>query len=123
MRLYDNPIGPRLNIDKALTFPLDVPAVAAGAGGVALAPPSPNPAARALRLPFSLPREAMVRLVVLDALGRRVRMLADGALAQGSHTELWNLRDDTGRNVPAGLYFARLEVFGQSHVRRIVVTR
>jgi subtilisin family serine protease len=121
-RLYDNPIGPRLDIDKALTFPLAVGPDVPGAEGVTFAAPSPNPANRVLRLPFSLPRETTVRLEIHDALGRRVRLLADGVLGAGPHEEQWNLRDDAGHGVPAGLYFARLELPGRSLVRRIAVT-
>jgi subtilisin family serine protease len=121
-RLYDNPIGPRLNIDKALTFPLAVDPAVPAMDAVTFAAPAPNPAAWSLRLPFALPREAGVRLHILDAQGRLVRVLADGVLAPGPHTETWNLRDDGGRRVAAGLYFARLEASGRTQVRRIAVT-
>jgi hypothetical protein len=37
---------------------------------------------------------------------------------------VWDLRDDAGRNVPAGLYFARLVSNGhRASIRRVIVIR
>src|SRR5204862_5407104 len=78
-------------------------------GAIAFARPSPNPARGALTLRFTLPREAAVRLIVFDVNGRRVRELASGAQPAGEHAIAWDLRDQSGRAVGTGLYFARLE--------------
>ena len=90
---------------------------------LALAPASPNPASRGTTLRFALPAGANVSLSVYDAAGRLVRTLADGAMPAGEHAATWDLRDANGRNVGAGLYFARLEVARQALTRRIAVTR
>ncbi len=80
----------------------------AGAAGLAFAPPSPNPAAHASRLTFTLPRAMPVRLEVFAIDGRLVRTLAAGERAGGEHAAAWDLRDASGRAVPPGLYLARL---------------
>jgi hypothetical protein len=90
----------------------------AAPAALAFAAPSPNPARGATTLRFALPREGAARLSVYDAGGRRVRRLVDGVLPAGEHTAAWDLRDDAGRAVGAGLYFARLE-----HERRVLVRR
>ena len=41
----------------------------------------------------------------------------------GEHVLNWNLRDEAGRPVGAGLYFARYEVEERALVRRIVALR
>ena len=87
--------------------------------GIAFARPAPNPARGSLTLRFSLPREARVRLVVHDATGRRVRELASGGLPAGEHTVGWDLLDERGRAVGAGLYFIRLEADGRTLVQRV----
>ncbi|MBI5170756.1 MAG: S8 family serine peptidase [Candidatus Eisenbacteria bacterium] len=120
LRTYDNPIGPRLDIERALTRPLaadDAPAPHA----LALAPPSPNPAHGATRFAFALPRAGYATLELLDAQGRRVRTLFDGEAAAGTHAAEWDLRDGRGGPAPAGLYFARLSSADRHEVRRVVV--
>jgi hypothetical protein len=91
--------------------------------GVSFAPPSPNPAREGATLAFALPRGAHVELAIFDPAGRRVRALVSGARAAGEQAARWDLSDDAGRAVSAGLYFARLEVEGQRLVRRLAVTR
>lgn len=96
---------------------LDAPPGSAPAG-VTFAPPRPNPARGSMTLRFSLPREAHVRLAIYDVSGRRVRGLVSGPQPAGEHALTWDMRDDDGRVVGAGLYFARLETEG-----RIVTTK
>jgi len=85
--------------------------------------PQPNPATRAASLRFALPRSARVALVIYDTSGRRVRMLVSETLPAGNHAIVWDLRDELGREVVAGLYFARLEVEGESFTQRIAALR
>jgi len=87
--------------------------------GIAFAPPSPNPALGPVTLRFALPREAPVRLGIYDVGGRRVRELASGTQTMGEHALVWDLRDDSGHAVVAGLYFARLELEGRVLTQRL----
>ena len=81
-----------------------------------LALAGPHPARGAVALRVTLPAAGDVRLVVLDALGRRVASLADGARGAGDHVVRW----DASR-VAAGLYVARLVAGGTSRTVQIVV--
>ena len=54
-----------------------------------------------------------LRLVIYDAQGRRVRMLASGEFGPGRHRARWDGTDDRGRTVASGVYFARLRVDGR----------
>jgi FlgD Ig-like domain len=92
-------------------------------GALALLAPEPNPASRATTLGWTLPQTAAVRLEVFDTGGRRVRTLADGEWPAGAYATAWNLRDDAGRPLAAGLYFARLSTGGGTLVRRIAIAR
>lgn len=56
-------------------------------------------------VPFSLPEAADVRLVVYDALGREVAVLADGTHEAGRHTATFE-----GGTLAPGVYLARLVV-------------
>lgn len=90
---------------------------------LALAVPTPNPARSHASLRYALPREARVRLALYDASGRRVRTLVDATRAAGEHAAAWDLRDDTGHAVGAGLYFARLEAEGRRLVEKVLTLR
>jgi hypothetical protein len=89
----------------------------------ALAPPRPDPARESVTLAFTLARPGETRLEVFDLAGRRVRRLLGGTMAAGAHETGWDLRDETGRVVPAGVYLARLTAPGAGGVRRFVVLR
>jgi hypothetical protein len=86
---------------------------------VSFARPSRNPAVGSVTLCFSLPRAAHARLTIYDASGRRVRQLASGERPGGDHAITWDMRDDGGRAVGAGLYLARLEADGSSLTHKV----
>jgi predicted GH43/DUF377 family glycosyl hydrolase len=81
---------------------------------VARAQPGPAPI-----LEWSAPPGRRATLVLYDTRGRRVRRLYDGpgvALARAT----WDGRDDAGRPLPPGLYFARLQSGEQSATARVI---
>lgn len=88
---------------------------------VALAPPVPNPARFVAELTADLPAAANVRLEVFDTHGRHVRGLFSGSHAAGQMHVAWDLRDDAGRIVPAGLYLIRYQSGGTTRTRRLTV--
>jgi len=101
---------------------VDVPGVALPRT-MFLAPPAPNPARGATTLRFGLPRPARVELALYDQQGRRVRSLLSGTQPAGERTITWDGRDESGRALPAGLYFVRLATEGRTFVSRLAVIR
>jgi Tol biopolymer transport system component len=91
-----------------------------GPGLAALAPPAPNPFTRRTSLVVSGQGSASLR--VFDASGRLVREIWNGNLS-GAVSVLWDGDDDAGRQVGAGVYFARLECAGVTQDRRLVKLR
>lgn len=85
---------------------------------VSFASPWPNPARDVAHLRYSLPRDAKVRIEVLDVLGRHVRTLRSGQGSAGSEDVDWDLRDDRGAAVRSGTYlmFAHL---GETQFTRV----
>ncbi|MBN1541690.1 T9SS type A sorting domain-containing protein [candidate division KSB1 bacterium] len=69
----------------------------------------PNPFNPTTRLKFILPQRAEIRVAVYDNLGRRVRSLIDAAYEAGEYQVTWDGRDDSGKALASGLYFARFE--------------
>jgi uncharacterized protein (DUF362 family) len=104
-------------VDEPYTYPVDVPIAADGGRGPStLGLPFPNPITRGTSIPFTLAREDVVRLDVVDVSGRVVAVLAEGRIGGGSHLVRW----DTGRQ-PAGVYYCRLRGAGVRATRSIVV--
>lgn len=79
-----------------------------------------NPLRGEARLRLALPRSGVVRVVVYDAAGRLVRVLADGEREAGEHALAWDGRDVSGAVSGAGLYFARLTVGSEHRTLRLV---
>ena len=85
--------------------------------------PWPNPARQAARCAFALPEGASVEVEAFDVTGRHVRTIASGWRDAGRGEVEWDLRDDSGRPVNAGLYLLRVRVGGVALTRRLVVAR
>lgn len=84
-------------------------------------PPRPNPFTHSTELAFDLAHEAPVSLAIYDLSGRRVALLADGPLGEGHHVVRWNTQDESGKTVPAGLYFVRFQTPGLTRVARLAL--
>lgn len=90
--------------------------------GFELVSVAPNPSRGAVSVEFTVPREAMVKLTVLDVQGRLVALLADGQKPPGRYLTSWDGTGVSGR-AAAGLYFVRYEAPGMRAVRRVVLAR
>ncbi len=86
---------------------------------VAFAGASPNPVRGATTMRFDLPAAQHVTLALYDVAGKRVATLADGPWAAGRHAVAWDGRGTDGRELAAGLYFARFDA-GTVHASRKV---
>ncbi|MCD6170524.1 MAG: DUF3160 domain-containing protein [Candidatus Latescibacteria bacterium] len=69
----------------------------------------PNPFNAATAVPFFLPSESRVRLVIYDLLGQPVITLVNAELPRGKHRALWDGKDESGREVSSGTYFCCLK--------------
>lgn len=85
--------------------------------------PMPNPARRGTRFEMSLPQAGPVRVEVFDLSGRKVRTLAAGRREAGRADLTWNLTDDRGLPVEAGVYLVRAALPGRTWNHRAVVVR
>ena len=81
----------------------------------ALDAPFPNPFRGQTTLTFALPTADEIRLEVFDALGRQVATVAEGMRPAGTYEVTFAARD-----LPPGLYLARLTAGSQTATRRLV---
>jgi hypothetical protein len=111
-----------VTFDHPTDTPLAVPDGSASAS-VALGAPWPNPARGGSQIALSLERETEVEVAVLDPAGRRIRRVQSGTLGAGTHALVWDLEDESGRPVAAGLYFIRARIGVAMSTRTLVVLR
>jgi hypothetical protein len=120
-----NPTGaPRIPSPLAygLSMSVTTPAAPAGqfvsglnANEFQFANSGPNPANPISKFLFIIPQSQGrqdVRLRIYDVNGRLVRTLVDGSREPGGHTAIWDGRDDLGRSIASGNYFARINMGG-----------
>ncbi len=112
-----NPPFVALGADLDACAPLTVNNRAPGALAFSIAGEQPVRGAAQFRI--ELPAAARLRLAIYDVSGRAVATVADGEYAAGIHAAAW-ARDD---RAPAGVYFARLTVAGETRTVRFVTLR
>jgi hypothetical protein len=83
----------------------------------------PNPFNPRTNLDFQLPAPGTVRLTVHDARGALVAVLRDGPLPAGEQRVVWDGCDRSGRPVPSGVYFVRLQTETGSRLGKLILAR
>jgi len=84
--------------------------------------PWPNPANPRLNVELTLPRAGVHTVRVIDARGRAVATLLNGAAPAGAHVLQWDGLDDAGRAASTGTYFVQL-VGDTGQARRFTLLR
>jgi len=84
---------------------------------------APNPFNPSTTLRFNLPAAGHTELELFDVQGRRVRTLVSGPRPAGPGEVTWDGRDQSGRQVASGTYYARLIAAGQRSVKPLVMVK
>jgi len=84
---------------------------------------APNPATASAGIAYGIARAGRVEIGIFDVAGRKVRSLVDAVVPAGTYRAQWDARNDAGRGVGAGVYFARLRTDEQTVGRTIVIAR
>ncbi len=83
----------------------------------------PNPFNPDTTLRFSLPENADINLEIYNVKGQKVRSLINDSYNAGSHTCLWDAKDNTGSRVSSGIYFAVLSYKGNQLSRKLLLMK
>ncbi|MFB0517102.1 MAG: T9SS type A sorting domain-containing protein, partial [Candidatus Neomarinimicrobiota bacterium] len=83
----------------------------------------PNPFNPSTTIRYDLPENTHVSLVIYDILGRELVRLVDVWIASGYQNVVWNGRDKHGREVPTGIYIARLVTTKYSRAIKMLLLR
>lgn len=80
----------------------------------------PNPFSEGTYIEFKLEKPGPYSLSVMDVNGRILRVIKGDDPFSSVYNQYWDGKDDSGRTVPAGVYFYRLETNGYSSMKRMV---
>ena len=108
--------------ERVVSDPVAVRRVTPAAGRLAVHRIAPNPSRGPARIDFTAPAAGTGTLAFFDVAGRRVATRTV-PLRGGEDSYRWNGRDERGRALPPGAYFARLTAHGESSVTRVLRTR
>ncbi len=105
-----NPNIPTTDVTGVVTEPV--------ASTIALEQNYPNPFNPSTTIAYTLDERRHVRLSVCDALGREVRVLADGMMDAGQQQAIFDAAD-----IPGGMYMVRLTTGGRSLTRKMILLK
>lgn len=83
----------------------------------------PNPFNPRVTFQFDLPVASHTQLEIYDLRGRLVADLGSRLREAGPHRVVWEGKDAGGRNLPSGVYLARISTFEGSASKKIVLAR
>ena len=110
--------------DGAVLLPSAPPtSVPPGPQALDLSAARPNPFGRETRFVLSVTTSGDAELGIFDLAGRRVATIHRGPLAAGDHAFAWNGTRDDGSRAADGVYFYRVQGFGTTVTRRLVLLR
>ncbi|MBU8869893.1 MAG: T9SS type A sorting domain-containing protein, partial [Gemmatimonadales bacterium] len=84
---------------------------------------SPNPFNPMALVSFKLDQSQQVHVSVYDIRGRRVADVSEQHYEPGEHVVIWKGQDSTGRSVPSGEYFFRVEMDDRVETRKALLLR
>ncbi len=83
----------------------------------------PNPFNPETSISFNLNKAEQVKVEIYNIKGQRVRTLFDGLSKSGRQRLVWNGRDDKGKAIGSGLYFARVKTSDQTQVIKMILLK
>jgi hypothetical protein len=83
----------------------------------------PNPFNNATRIGYDLPESGIVRLVIYDLTGRKIKELVNKRQKRGYSSIVWNGRNYYGELVGSGVYICYLQVNDFTQTRKLILIR
>ena len=83
----------------------------------------PNPFNPSTTIAFSTITTREVELSLYNLKGQKVRNLFQGKLNSGEHKLIWDGKDNNGRTVSSGIYFAKIQAGSSTQIRKMLLMK
>jgi len=83
----------------------------------------PNPFSQSTTITYSVPQPGKVSLKIYDVLGRPVKTLINTEVQAGAYIIHWNVNDEKGNAVPAGVYLLRIQAGNYSETKKLMIIK
>ncbi|HHM02621.1 MAG TPA: T9SS type A sorting domain-containing protein, partial [Caldithrix abyssi] len=83
----------------------------------------PNPFNPSTTIRFTVPVAGKVTLTVYNVAGQKIATLINGNVTAGSHTRVWNGKDNAGNQVASGVYFYKLTAEKFSATEKMILMK
>jgi hypothetical protein len=94
-----------------------------GTNALTLFQNTPNPFKGSTIIPYELNEQGHLVLDVFNMQGKKLATLLDDVRSPGRNHLTWDGKDDSGRNLPSGIYILRMALDGKPSSRKLVVVR
>ena len=83
----------------------------------------PNPARTSTAISFNVPEPTYATVSIHDVAGRVIATLLNDHIDTGRYSMIWDGRDQSGKEVPSGIYIYRLTAGNHNLARKMVLIR
>ncbi len=83
----------------------------------------PNPFNPNTLIEYALPQASLVKLVIYNILGQKVKVLVDEYQKPGYKRILWDGKNDKGQMVSSGIYFYQLKAGEQVFTKKMIMVK
>ncbi|MDH4223357.1 MAG: T9SS type A sorting domain-containing protein, partial [candidate division Zixibacteria bacterium] len=81
---------------------------------------NPNPFNPQTTISFALPEEGEVSLIIYNLKGQLVKVMVNQRLESGLHTFICDGKDNSGKDLPSGIYFYKLTAGKYSKAKKMI---
>lgn len=89
----------------------------------ALAQNYPNPFNPSTTIAFTVPKSGLVNIIVYNILGRKVRTLISESISAGTHSAVFDGKDDFGNPVASGIYIYRMRAGNFAETKKMIFVK
>ncbi len=83
----------------------------------------PNPFNPETTISFNIPKPGKVNLSIYNIKGQLVKTLLDEETSTGSHSLVWNGKDERGKSVASGIYFSKIETDADIQTKKMLLMK
>ena len=84
---------------------------------------TPNPFSSQTRILISMEKGLHARIVIYNLQGQMISLLADQLFTTGKHEVVWDGTDNSGNNVPPGIYLLKLETEKGVEFKKLILSK